>query len=93
MKLIKIDNIYINADKIIQIYERPINTNDSDSALVTVIELEGFGIGNTGPRGELPYYSQNAVVTKKPLQEVVKLIHDLNTLNYLRKKSLIKPLT
>ena len=88
MKLIKIDNGYmngyINADKIIQIYERPINPNDSDSALVTVIELEGFGTGNTGPYGELPYYYQNEVVTKEPLQEVVKLIHDLNTLNYLR---------
>ena len=88
MKLIKIDNgymnSYINADKIIQIYERPINPNDSDSALVTVIELEGFGTGNTGPYGELPYYYQNEVVTKEPLQEVVKLIHDLNTLNYLR---------
>ena len=49
MKLIKIDNGYmngyINADKIIQIYERPIDPNDSDSALVTVIELEGFGTG------------------------------------------------
>ena len=43
--------------------------------------------------GELPYYYQNEVVTKEPLQEVVKLIHDLNTLNYLRKKSLIQPLT
>ena len=88
MKLIKIDNgymnSYINADKIIQIYERPINPNDSDSALVTVIELEGFGTGNTGPYGELPYYYQNEVVTKEPLQEVVKLIHDRNTLNYLR---------
>ena len=34
--------------------------------------------------GELPYYYQNEVVTKEPLQEVVKLIHDLNTFNYLR---------
>ena len=75
MKLIKIDNIYINADKIIQIYERPINPNDSDSALVTVIELEGFGTGNTGPYGETPYYYQNEVVTKKPLKEVLKLIY------------------
>lgn len=81
MKLIKIDNIYINADKIIQIYERPINPNDSDGALVTVIELEGFGTGNTGPYGETPYYYQNEVITKEPLQEVVKSIHDLNTLN------------
>lgn len=93
MKLIKIDDSYINADKIIQIYERPINPNNSDSELVTVIELEGFGTGNTGPYGELPYYYQNEVVTNEPLQEVVKLIHDLNTLNYLRKKSLIQPLT
>ena len=88
MKLIKIDNGYmngyINADKIIQIYERPTNPNDSDSALVTVIELEGFGTGNTGPYGELPYYYQNEVVTKEPLQEVVKLIHDRDILNYLR---------
>ena len=88
MKLIKIDNGYmngyINADKIIQIYERPIDPNDSDSALVTVIELEGFGTGNTGPYGELPYYYQNEVVTKEPLQEVVKLIHDRDILNYLR---------
>lgn len=93
MKLIKIDDGYINADKIIQIYERPINPIDSDSALVTVIELEGFGTGNTGPHGELPYYYQNEVITKEPLKEVVKLIHDLNTLNYLRNKSLIQPLT
>lgn len=93
MKLIKINDGYINADKIIQIYERPINPNDSDSALVTVIELEGFGTGNTGPCGELPYYYQNEVVTKEPLKEVIKLIHDLNTLNYLRNKSLIQPLT
>ena len=85
MKLIKIDYTYINADKIIQIYERPINPIDSDSALVTVIELEGFGTGNTGPYGEMPYYYQNEVATKEPLKEVVKLIHDLNTLNYLRK--------
>ena len=85
MKLIKIDNIYINADKIIQIYERPINPNDGDSALATVVEFEGFGTGNTGPYGETPYYYQNEVITKEPLQEVVKLIHDLNTLNYLRK--------
>ena len=84
MKLIKIDNIYINADKIIQIYERPINPNDCDSALVTVIEFEGFGTGNTGPYGEVPYYYQNEVATKEPLKEVVKLIHDSNTLNYLR---------
>lgn len=93
MKLIKINDGYINADKIIQIYERPINPNDSDSALVTVIELEGFGTGNTGPSGELPYYYQNEVVTNKQLKEVIKLIHDLNTLNYLRNKSLIQPLT
>lgn len=93
MKLIKINDGYINADKIIQIYERPINPNDSDSALVTVVELEGFGPGNTGPYGELPYYYQNAVVTNEPLEEVIKLIHDLNTLNYLRNKSLIQPLT
>ena len=81
MKLIKINDNYINADKIIQIYERPMNPNDSDSALVTVIELEGFGTGNTGPYGETPYYYQNEVITKEPLQEVVKSIHDLNTLN------------
>ena len=87
MKLTKIDNSYINVDKIIQIYERPINPNDSDSALVTVIELEGFGTGNTGPYGETPYYYQNEVVTKEPLQKVVKLIHDLNTLNYLRPRA------
>ncbi len=85
MNLIKIDDRYINADKIIQIYERPINPNDSDSALVTVIELEGFGTGNTGPRGELPYYYQNEVVARKPLQEVIKSIRDWNVLNYLRK--------
>ena len=89
MKLIKIDNGYINADKIIQIYERPINPNDSDSALVTVIELEGFGTGNTCPYGELPYYYQNEVVTKKPLKEVTKSIRDWNALNYLRKHGLI----
>ena len=93
MKLIKINDGYINAEKIIQIYERPINPIDSDSALVTVIELEGFGTGNTGPYGELPYYYQNEVVTKEPLKEVVKLIHNLNTLNYLRNKGLIQPLT
>ena len=93
MKLIKINDGYINAEKIIQIYERPINPIDSDSALVTVIELEGFGTGNTGPYGELPYYYQNEVITKEPLKEVVKLIHNLNTLNYLRNKSLIQPLT
>lgn len=93
MKLIKINDRYINADKIIQIYERPINPNDSDSALVTVIELEGLGTGNTGSYGELPYYYQNEVVIKEPLKEVVKLIHDLNTLNYLRKQQLIQPLT
>ena len=93
MKLIKINDGYINADKIIQIYERPINQNDSDSELVTVIELEGFGTGNTGQYGELPYYYQNEVVTKEPLKEVVKLIHDLNTINYLRKQKLIQPLT
>ena len=85
MKLIKIDDIYINADRIIQIYERRINPIDSDSALVTVIEFEGFGTGNTGPYGETPYYYQNEVATKEPLKEVVKLIHDMNTLNYLRK--------
>ena len=89
MKLIKIDNGYINTDKIIQIYERPINPNDSDSALVTVIELEGFGTGNTGPYGEMPYYYQNEVVTKKPLQEVIKSTRDWNALNYLRKQGLI----
>ena len=93
MKLIKIDDGYINADKIIQIYERPINPNDSDSALVTVIELEGFGTGNTGPYGELPYYYQNEVVTKEQLQKVVKLIYDLNALNYLREQSLRQPMT
>ena len=89
MKLIKINDSYINADKIIQIYERPMNPNDSDSALVTVVELEGFGTGNTGPCGETPYYYQNEVVTKKQLKEVLKLIYDLNTLNYLRKQSII----
>ena len=93
MRLIKINDSYINADKIIQIYERPINPNDSCSALVTVVELEGFGTGNTGPYGETPYYYQNEVVTKAPLKEVVKLIHDLNNLNYLREQSLIQPLT
>ena len=61
MKLIKINDSYINADKIIQIYERPINPTDSDSELVTVIEFEGFGTGNTGPYGEMPYYYQNEV--------------------------------
>ena len=55
MRLIKINDSYINADKIIQIYERPINPNDSCSALVTVVELEGFGTGNTGPYGELRF--------------------------------------
>ena len=75
MRLIKINDGYINADKIIQIYERPMNPNDSDSALVTVVELEGFGTGNTGPYGETPYYYQNEVVTKKPLKEVLKLIY------------------
>lgn len=93
MRLIKLNDSYINADKIIQIYERPINPNNSDSALVTVVELEGFGTGNTGPYGESPYYYQNEVVTKKPLKEVIKLIHDLNTLNHLREQSLIQPLT
>ena len=93
MRLIKINDGYINADKIIQIYERPINPNDSDSALVTVIEFEGFGTGNTGPYGETPYYYQNEVATKKPLKEVLKLIYDLNTIDYLRKKSLIQPAT
>ena len=93
MKLIKINDSYINADKIIQLYERPINPNDRDSALVTVVELEGFGTGNTGPNGETPYYYKNEVVTKKPLQRVVKLIHDLNAPNYLRKQSLMQPLT
>ncbi|NQP30716.1 hypothetical protein HO924_00570 [Streptococcus suis] len=93
MRLIKINDIYINADKIIQIYERPINPNDSDGALVTVVELEGFGTGNTGPYGETPYYYQNEVVTKKPLKEVLKLIYDLNTLNYLREQSLRQPTT
>ena len=53
MKLIKINDGYINADKIIQIYERPINPNDSDSALVTVIELEGFGTGRVGNRARV----------------------------------------
>ena len=77
MKLIKINDNYINADKIIQIYERPINPNDGDSALVTVIEFEGFGTGDTGPYGETPYYYQNEVSTKEPLKEVVKLIHIL----------------
>ena len=89
MKLIKINDSYINADKIIQIYERPMNPNDSDGALVTVIELEGFGTGNTGPYGELPYYYQNEVVAKEPLQEVIKSIRDWNALNYLRKQGLI----
>ncbi|MBY4972951.1 hypothetical protein K6V43_06105 [Streptococcus suis] len=93
MRLIKLNDSYINADKIIQIYERPINPNNSDSALVTVVELEGFGTGNTGPYGETPYYYQNEVVTKKPLKEVIKLIHDLNTLNYLREQSLRQPTT
>ncbi|HFU3803559.1 TPA: hypothetical protein ACGO5D_000392 [Streptococcus suis] len=93
MRLIKINDNYINADKIIQIYERPINPNDSGSALVTVVELEGFGTGNTGPYGETPYYYQNEVVTKKPLKEVLKLIYDLNTLNYLREQSLRQPMT
>ena len=86
MRLIKINDGYINADKIIQIYERPMNPNDSDSALVTVVELEGFGTGNTGPYGETPYYYQNEVVTKKPLKEVLKLIYDLNTIDYLRNR-------
>ena len=72
MELIKINESYINADKIIQIYERPMNPNDSDGTLVTVVELEGFGTGNTGPYGELPYYYQNEVVTKEPLQEVLQ---------------------
>ena len=89
MKLIKINDSYINADKIIQIYERPMNPNDSDGALVTVVELEGFGTGNTGPYGETPYYYQNEVATKKPLKEVLKLIYDLNTINYLRRQNLI----
>ena len=89
IKLIKVEDNFINLDKIIQIYERPMNPNDSDGTLVTVVEFEGFGTGNTGPYGETPYYYQNEVVTKKPLKEVLKLIYDLNTLNYLRKKSLI----
>ncbi len=93
MKLIKINDSYINADKIIQIYERPINPIDSDSALVTVVELEGFGTGNTGPYGETPYYYKDEVVTKTPLKEVVKLIHDLNNLNYLREQSLRQSMT
>ena len=75
MRLIKINDSYINADKIIQIYERPMNPNDSDSALVTVVEFEGFGTGNTGPYGETPYYYQNEVVTKEPLKEVFELIY------------------
>ena len=93
MRLIKINDSYINADKIIQIYERPMNPNDSDGALVTVVEFEGFGTGNTGPYGETPYYYQNEVATKKPLKEVLELIYDLNTLNYSRKQSLIQPTT
>lgn len=32
-------------------------------------------------------------LAKEPLKEVAKLIHNLNTLNYLRNKSLIQPLT
>ncbi len=74
MKLIKINDGYINADKIIQIYERQLNPNDSDSALVTVIEFEGFGTGNTGPYGELPYYYQNEVVTKEPLADIILIL-------------------
>lgn len=85
MRLIKINDSYINADKIIQIYERPINPNDSDGALVTVLELEGFGTGNTGPYGETPYYYQNEVVTKKPLKEVLELIYGLN--NYQQEET------
>jgi hypothetical protein len=37
----------------------------------------------------LPYYYQNEVVTKEPLQEVIKPIRDWNALNYLRKQGLI----
>lgn len=72
MKLIKINDGYINADKIIQIYERPINPNNSDSALVTVIEIEGFGTGNTGPYGELPYYYQN----EEEVKNIISQIHE-----------------
>lgn len=74
MKLIKIDNNYINIDKIIQVYERPKNPLNTKSEMETIIELEGFRTGNTGYNGETPYYSQNEILTDIPLGDVIKIL-------------------
>lgn len=79
MKLIRIDDSYLNVDKIIQIYERPKNPLNAKSEMETIIELEGFRTGNTGYNGETPYYSQNEVRTDIQLNEVIKLLAGDNT--------------
>lgn len=79
MKLIKIDNNYINIDKIIQVYERPKNPLKSITEMETIIELEGFQTGNTGYNGETPYYTQNEVLTDISLNDVIKILIGDNT--------------
>lgn len=66
MKLIKIDDIYINVEKIIAVY--PATYPD---VMQTVIEIEGIGTNN---HGDTPIYSQNEIRTEQPINYVIGLI-------------------
>ncbi|HEM3856007.1 TPA: hypothetical protein U1U77_001877 [Streptococcus suis] len=83
IKLIKVEDNFINLDKIIQIYET--REHPSSERLVTVIEIEGIQTGNTGPNGETPYYSQNQVRTRLSMDKVLDKISMINMLDELRK--------
>ncbi|HFU4238482.1 TPA: hypothetical protein ACGO9C_001314 [Streptococcus suis] len=84
IKLIKVEDNFINLNKIIQIYEAPEYPNSE--RLVTVIEFEGIQTGNTGLNGETPYYSQNQVRTRLSMDKVLDKISMINQLDELRKR-------
>ncbi|NQN88044.1 hypothetical protein HO997_09140 [Streptococcus suis] len=84
IKLIKVEGSFINLDKIIQIYEIPEHSNSE--RLVTVIEIEGIQMDNTGPSGETPYYYQNQVRTRLSMDKVLDKISMMNMLDELRKR-------
>lgn len=67
MKLIKIDNAYINIDKIITIYSAT-----QAGVTQTVIEIEGIYM--TSHYGDTPVYSQNEIRTNQPIEDIIALI-------------------
>lgn len=89
IKMIKIEDTFINLDKVIQIYEAP--ASPTDKRLVTVIEFEGFQTGNTGYNGETPYYTQNQIRTRVPINKIIDKVLMMNTLDELRKRSFLQP--